>query len=468
MANVPVPGKYCVIGAGAVGLPASKALAEAGINHDVLEAQSDLGGTWNINTGAGLVYATTHLISSRRFTVYEDYPIDETKGPYNPYPHHSAVLGYLREYADKFGITPRIQFGKRVERMVPEGPGDWRVQVAGEPEPRRYAGVVVASGHHTVPRIPQVPGTFNGTIMHSKDYKHPDQLRGKRIVVVGGGNSACDIVVDGSHHGQSVTISLRRGYWFLPKFILGWPTGGAMEYIEGLPLPRWLKTRFYETTHTILSGHADRYGLPRPDYRMDQSHPTMGDDVVRLAAHGRIGIKPGVERFDGNTVVFTDGTSVEADMVAYGTGYEVAFPFLDRSLVLNDDGRSRLFMNAFHPERDDFFMLGLVQANGSAWRIGDWQARIVARYLQARANGEQGAKWFSALKAGPQAKVTNGSGFVKSDRHLFEANYFDYLFALKKLRGRFDKPAMKVVVQGVVPAPAADAVAVEFRKSEAA
>ncbi len=467
--------KYCIIGAGPCGLAAAKTFAEHGIPHDIIEAQSDLGGTWNIGTAAGLVYTTTHLISSKRFTVFDDFPMDESVTAY--YPHHTVMLDYLRRYAEHFGITGRIEFGKRVKQVEAIGPNDWRVQVAGEPQARRYAGVAVASGHHSVPRMPVVPGTFNGTIMHSRDYKHPDQLRNKRMVVVGAGNSACDIVVDGVHNGATATMSLRRGYWFLPKFTLGWPTHGAMEYIEKAPLPRWLKTRFYETSHALLAGHADRVGLPRPDYHIDQAHPTMGDDVVRLAAHGRIVVKPTIERFEGDRVIFSDGSEQDADLVVFATGYEVAFPFLDKALVLDDAGHSRLFMNAFHPVRDDFYVFGLVQANGSAWRIGDYQARVAAHYLQARQSNPERAAWFSALKAGAQASVARTDKYIGSARHAFEANYFDYVKALRRIERKFQVPARAGVPAAVpatdnvpdeLPLHHSTATTVEIRSSKAA
>jgi Flavin-binding monooxygenase-like len=457
--------KYCVIGAGACGIAAAKNFQQRGIPYDIVEAQADLGGTWNIATDAGLVYETTHLISTKRFTVFDDFPMDESVTAY--YPHHSVMLAYLRRYAEHFGVTPRIEFNKKVESLTTVNVNDWRVKLAGEPEARRYRGVVVASGHHSVPRLPTVPGTFAGKIMHSSGYKHPDQLRNKRIVVVGAGNSACDIVVDGTHAGGTVTMSMRRGYWFVPKFTLGWPTHGAMEYIEMAPLPRWLKTRFYELSHTILAGHADRYGLPRPDYHIDEAHPTMGDDVVRLAAHGRIGIKPAIERYDGDAVIFTDGSRVAADLVVFATGYEVSFPFMDKSLVLTEQGHSRLYMNAFHPERDDLFVIGLVQANGSAWRIGDLQSRVMADYIVAMQADPVRAQAFRQLKAGSQAAAARTEKFVGSPRHAFEANYFDYTKALKRLNRKVAVPGRVLMTPGgQLASPAVTPVQVRAASTE--
>lgn len=433
MNSVATEAKFCVIGAGPAGLAATKTFLEAGIPVDCLEREADIGGTWNIGTPSGLVYETTHLISSRRFTIFEDFPMPGEGHAF--YPHHTVLLKYLKDYATHFGLMPHIELGKRVTRVERAGQ-DWSVQVDGEKRPRIYTGVVVASGHHSVPRMPSVSGTFAGEIMHSRDYKSPKQLRDRRVVVVGAGNSGCDIAVDAVHSGAAVVHSMRRGYWFLPKFVLGWPTHGAMEYVEAVPMPRWLKTRLYELLVRVMAGPPERFGLPAPDYHIDQAHPTIGDDVIRLAGHGRITIKPGLERFEGKRVVFADGTSVEADLVVFATGYKVAFPFMDERLVLDETGGSRLFLNAFHPEHDTFFVCGLVQANGSAWRLADVQAQLMARYVLATRHDSERARWFHGLMTGGERKG-HAAGFVPTDRHLFEANYFDYTKQLKRLVRRF-------------------------------
>lgn len=433
MSNSQSQTKYCLIGAGPAGLAAAKSFLEAGIPFDCLERESDIGGTWNIDTPSGLVYETTHLISSRRFTIFEDFPMPGEGHAF--YPHHTVLLKYLKDYAAQFDLMPHIELGKCVTKVERVGE-HWRVQVAGEARPRLYKGVVIANGHHSVPRMPTVPGTFAGEVMHSRDYKSPKQLRDRRIIVVGAGNSGCDIAVDAVHSGAKVIHSMRRGYWFLPKFILGWPTHGAMEYIESVPMPRWLKTRFYEFTMQLLAGPPERFGLPRPDYHLDQAHPTMGDDVLRLAGHGRITIKPAIDHFEGNKVMFVDGTTEEADLVVFATGYKVAYPFLDDRLVLDADGRSRLFLNAFHPEHDTLFVCGLVQVNGSAWRVADVQAQLMARYILASQHDPERARWFRTLMVDSQSRA-GGDNFVATDRHLFEVNYFDYSKQLKRLIKRF-------------------------------
>jgi len=249
--------KYCIIGAGASGLAIAKNFNERGIPFDCLEREADLGGLWNIATNSGIVYETTHLVSASYSTAYDDMPMGEEDFP--PYPSHERVLGYFRDYVEKFGLAGHIQFGRRVERASVRADKLWDVSVAGEARPRIYRGVVVASGHHDVPRTPTYPGTFAGEMIHSRDYRRPRQVRDKRVLVVGCGNSAADIVSDAVHGSSRVFMSLRRGYWFVPKFMLGFPTHDVVSWVEFFPLPRLLKRWLFQASLWVLQGPPSRY-----------------------------------------------------------------------------------------------------------------------------------------------------------------------------------------------------------------
>jgi len=423
--------KVCIIGAGSSGLAAAKTFAERGIPFDCLEREADIGGLWNEDTKTGVVYDTTFLVSSRKYTGFQDFPIPEE---YPTYPSHRETLAYLRAYAMNFGILDRIEFNTTVERAE-RTDGGWRVQIAGEDRPRFYRALVVANGHHHVPRVPDIPGTFTGEIMHSRDYRHVNQLTDKRVLVVGAGNSACDIVVDATSVSQRIYLSMRRGTYFVPKFMFGRPTDGIVNFCEKLPLPRWLRNRLYTHWHRLIVGKNERYGLPEPEHRIMDTHPTMNTVLPQLCAHGRIGVKPDITEFAGRKVRFSDGSEIEADLVVFATGYEIDIPFLDNDLIFDADGQPRLYLNVFHPEFDDFFAVGLIQANGSIWRLADYQSQLVASYLVAQAEDHERAGWLRKLKA-EGWKSFDGAAYVKSARHRLEANYYDYRRALKRhIRG---------------------------------
>jgi thioredoxin reductase len=462
MADLAGNDRYCIIGAGASGLAIAKNFKQRGIPFDCLEREADLGGLWNIGTGSGIVYETTHLVSASYSTSYDDLPMGDDAYP--PYPSHAAVLDYFRRYVDEFGLADDIEFGKSVTRVAARPGRQWAVSIAGEDRPRIYRGVVMASGHHDVPRMPEYPGRFAGEIIHSRAYKSPRQVRDKRVLVVGCGNSATDIVSDAVHGGSRVVMSLRRGYWFVPKFMLGFPTHDVVSWVEFFPLPRLVKRWLFQASLWVLQGPPSRYLLPDPDYSIDQAHPTMSDEIPRLSAHGRIAIKPEIERYDGKRVVFTDGTTETVDMIVYATGYEPVVPFLDEGLVYDTDGRSRFYLRVVHPERPGLFAAGLVQANGSMWRIADYQGQLIANLIVAQAKApDYAARFLAGIPRAPN-DVRSGT-FLASDRHRLEANYYDYRRLLKRHIRRFG-PVRKMRLEPASLGRAPDAIVRHRERTE--
>lgn len=454
--------KIAIIGAGPSGLAAAKVFKERGIPFDCLEREGDIGGLWNPETGTGVVYDTTFLVSSRKFTAFEDFPFPDD---YPTYPSHGQVLAYLKDYAREFGIDQAIELNAEVEEAT-RIDGGWRVTVKGESHPRFYRGLVIANGHHHIPRRPRIPGNFTGETLHSRDYRSVSQLMGKRVVVLGAGNSACDIVVDATSVAESVCQSMRRGYYFVPKFILGKPMDGLIHFFEKIPVPHAIRNRLYTRWHRIFVGKNENFGLPKPDYLIMDTHPTMNTVLPQLVAHGRIAIKPDVVAFEGNTVRFADGSEVEADIVIFATGYEISLPFLDEALVFDKSGKPILFMNVFHPDYDDFFAVGLIQANGSIWRIADDQSRLIAAYLIARAKSDPKADWFAKLKR-QGANHKSSKSYVQSERHRLEANYFAYRRLARRLLRRFGALARQTITGEALPSAEERATAITEERDSA-
>jgi len=437
--------RYCIIGAGASGLAAAKTFVERGIPFDCLEREQDIGGLWNIATPSGIVYETTHLVSSISSTGFDDLPmLDED---YPEYPSHERVLGYFRDVARTFGLASHIELGKVVMNVAPQNDRLWQVSVAGEPHPRTYRGVVLASGHHDVPRMPTYPGMFAGEILHSRRYKSPKQVRDKRVLVVGCGNSAADIVSDAVHGGSRAFLSIRRGYWFVPKFMLGFPTGDVLSYAEMAPLPRLVKRWLFQGALWLLQGPPSRYRLPDPDYAIDQAHPTMTDEIPRMVAHGQLTVKPEIASYDGGRVLFKDGTAETIDTIVFATGYQPVIPFIDESLVFAPDGRLRFHLNAVHPEHEGLFAAGLVQANGSMWRLADYQGQLIANLIVAGQRAPERARRLREMLASSHGGSRFRS-FVASDRHRLEVNYYDYRRLLRRLLRRFGTVRQMKLEQG--------------------
>jgi hypothetical protein len=430
--------KICVLGGGPSGLVVAKTLLERGLACEILEREDDVGGTWYYGRPGSSVYASTHLISSKRMTEFSDFPMPKE---YPPYPSHEQALAYLRDYARHFGLYEHLRPKTTVVRIAAAedlrtpSNGDsapWRVTTADGQE-RVYRGLVIANGHHWDPLWPELPGEFTGQQIHAHHYKTPDQIAGKRVLVVGGGNSGCDIAVEAAQHAAVVFQSLRRGYHFLPKFLLGTPIDSGGEWFNRWRVPHTVQRWLTGWLSFVALGPPERYGLPKPDHRLFEAHPIVNSQLLYFVGHGKIHIRPAIERLAGDLVRFVNGREEQVDTIVYATGYRVSFPFADRDLLLDGAGKPRLFLNVFHPQYDNLFVAGLVQPNSGIWPIIEWQARLIAAYLAAQRKNPAQAAWFRKLRATGPDDLTSGRTYLRSPRHLLEVPYFSYRRRLEKL-----------------------------------
>jgi cation diffusion facilitator CzcD-associated flavoprotein CzcO len=411
--------RYCVIGAGSSGLAAAKNLREHGVAVDVLERNAQIGGNWCYGQPNSRVYASTHTISSKRLTEYTDFRMP---GHFPNFPHHTQVFEYLRSYAEHFGLHEAIEFQTSVDRLEPDG-HFWNVTLS-TGDCRRYAGVVVANGHNWDPRWPVFPGRFDGQIMHSADYKTPDVLDGKRVLIVGAGNTGCDLAVEAALHADKVFHSLRRGYYFIPKFLFGRPSDVMSEKLLKLGLPDVVRRFVMRAVLRMTVGDVERYGLPVPDHELFASHPIVNSQLPYFVGHGRITPKGNVAELLGQAVRFEDGTTETVDLVIYATGYKISFPFLDRQHLNWRDDRPQLYLNVFHPEYDNLFVIGLIQPDSGQFGLVDYQSRLVAGFISAARAGSPAARRFRRAKAeGAERRKTR---YLDTPRNLLEVEHFGY------------------------------------------
>lgn len=372
-----------VIGAGPAGLAAMRSLQVAGIEVEGAEQNDDVGGQWLYGAPDSAVYASTHLISSKRTTGFAEYPMPEH---WPAYPAHHQVLEYLRNYARNFDLYSLIRFGNAVRGLIRSVRG-WTVTFADGRE-RDYSDVVIANGHLSDPLMPQVPGTFAGTVMHAKDYKTADIFEGKRVLVVGMGNTGCDIVVDAVHRAKQVLWSVRGGNHFVPKFIAGKPADEGNHKPRRFVIPKGLRARLHEPLLRFLVGPPERFGLPKPEHRLYDRTPIVNSLVLQHLGQGDVSLRKPIRKFEGHAVAFADGTKDEVDLVLMATGYRITFPFIDDLAAAlnwqNEHDAPRLFMNIFPPEDNGLFVAGLLEGAGVGWEGRALQGRVIAAYLGAR------------------------------------------------------------------------------------
>jgi len=420
--------RFCILGAGTSGLAVAKNFLQGEIPFDCLEREDDIGGNWNFGKPHSSVYASTHLISSKRLTEYTDYPMPDN---YPEFPSHVHVLEYLRGYARQFGLYEQIQFNTGVKQIEPHDSG-WRVDLANGEE-RLYRGVVIANGHNWNPRLPEYPGKFTGQVLHSSEYKTPDELRGKNVLVVGGGNSGCDLAVEAAIHAKNALLSWRRGYHVLPKFFKGKPIDQCGENLLAWRLPLWARRIGAALAIRWVLGPPALAGLPRPDHRLFQSHPIINSRLHSQLGHGELAIRPDIAEFQNDRVKFVDGSTAAVDVILYATGFRLSFPFLDTKHLNWQDNRPNLFLNIFHPQRDDVFCAGLIQPDSGQWGLVDYQAQLMVRYLKALQRKKQSAKAFQLLKQTDNSPQSQRLKYLDSPRHRLEVEHFSYRRRLKKL-----------------------------------
>lgn len=427
--------RACVIGAGASGLCAARHLLDRDLDVDVLEREADIGGIWNAALPVARVYRSTQMISSKPFTQFPDFPMPAR---FPDYPHHEQVLEYLRSYADAFRLGEHIELRTGVSRIEPEADGGpavpWRVRLESGEE-RRYDAVVIANGHNHAPRLPDFPGRFDGETLHAAHYRTPDIFHGKRVLVVGGGNSGCDIAVEAAQHADATFHSLRRGYHFIPKYLFGWPADQVGDLLHRLRLPLWLRRAIAGGVLRAVHGSPRRSSLPRPDHALFETHPVVNSLLPFYVREGRIGIRPDVERLDGDGVVFLDGRREQIDLIVYATGYRIRIPFLDPALLNGPEGRPAFWLHVFHPDLDTLFAVGMVQADSGLFGIVHEQARAVAGFLASIRDPATSRAVDRVRRARRAADPDLAAGirYRGSARHHLEVEHWSYRARLQRL-----------------------------------
>ncbi|MFE6594510.1 flavin-containing monooxygenase [Streptomyces sp. NPDC057781] len=383
--------RVCVIGAGLSGLAVAHALKARGIGFVCLEKAPDVGGIWRQPEAAerGPGYLSLHLNTAKQLTGYADFPMPDS---YPLYPRHSQVAAYLRSFADLAGLRDHVELRTEVVSVDQDADGMWTVvsrDADGEMASRRFEQVIVASGHHTDPALPDpLPAgseSFTGTILHSLDYRDGGDFAGRRVVVVGLGASAVDIAADLSRHAAETVLSVRRGLHIVPKQLYGKSLDEIAE------APWWNEMSFAERRKwaeealLVARGRLADYGLPEPDHPLFSSATTLSDEILSRIRHGAVTPKSAIASFDGDEVVFTDGTRVAADTVVYCTGFHMTFPFLPAGCPVAADGSVELYRRVVPADRPGLYFVGLVRPVGAITRLVEAQAQWVARIIDGEA-----------------------------------------------------------------------------------
>jgi glycine/D-amino acid oxidase-like deaminating enzyme len=412
----------CIVGAGVSGLAAAKALQDRGIRFEIFERNQVIGGMWNYGAPGSALYNSVRLISSKPLTQFRDHPIPAAL---QDYLGHREALDYVRSYADRFGITGRVRLGIAVERAG-HVEGGWMVRLSDARE-AEHSALIVASGFHHRPRMPRIQGTFSGETLHALEYRRPEVFRGRRVLIVGGGNSGCDIAAEAAEYAEAAFHSLRRGYYFIPRYLFGRPADQVGELSLRLRVPLSIRRRINTLLLRRVVGKAADYGLPEPDHKLFEAHPIVNGRILQYYKTRRLRVKPDVQAFHNHEVEFRDGSRERIDLVLFATGYVPSIPYLEPDELNLGRYGPDLQLHVFHPERPNLFVLGMIQPDSGVWWLIEYQAKLVAAYLDAVAQGRDSVTRFRDYLD----SVILGSSYIDSPRHFCEVEHFAYQQALK-------------------------------------
>ena len=416
---------------------------------DWFEKGSDIGGNWTYGNSNGLsaCYQSLHIDTSKTRLQFEEFPVP---AEWPDFPHHSLIAKYFNDYVDTFDLRRLVQFNTAVEACRRSASGGWEVRLSNGSS-RSYEGVIVCNGHHWSPNIPSYPGTFEGVTFHAHAYRtpfDPVDVRGKRVLVVGLGNSAVDIASELSQRtlADRLFVSARRGVWVLPKYVAGKPSDKSL-------LPAWLpyrlKRRFAAQITRLVVGDMAAYGLPTPDHAPLEAHPTVSSEFLLRCGSGDVTVKPGIAEFAGQQVVFTDGSRERIDVIIYATGYRTVFPFLDLADAPVRNNHLPLFKRMVQPQRPDLWFMGLAQPTPTLVNLAEQQSKLLAAYITGRYELPDPETMQRTILAD---EALHQGHYYKSERHTMQIDFDIYVRdLLREIEAGADRPRWSRNVHAQVP-----------------
>lgn len=417
--------KVCVIGAGCSGITAIKNLIQAGVEDVTCYEQNDqVGGNWIFTQkiAHSSVCETTHIISSKTMSAYEGYPMPDH---YPDYPSHRQVLAYFQAYARDFGLLKYIQFNTKVKTVEKQENEKWVVNLENGKE-EQFDYLLIANGHHSVPRYPEFRNDFTGRYLHSHEFKNNRGFEDEKVLVVGAGNSACDCAVEISRVAQQVDISIRTPQHIIPKFFLGRPSdtfNGKMVW-----LPKLIQKPLLSLALKIQVGDYRDYGLERPKHHVIEAHPTLNSELLYKIRHGKVTPRRGIKSIQNKEVTFIDGTQKEYDTLVAATGYQIATPFFDKTFLdYSKSDRVPLYLRMFHPAHPSLIFIGLCQPQGAVWPLSDAQSKVAANYIAGRWDLPTNVEVLAEKDSDQIEKE-----FLQRKRHTVEVHYHEYLRQLRR------------------------------------
>ena len=361
--------KYVIIGAGPCGLAMAKALKEAEIAYDHIEADDELGGNWLHG-----VYQTVYTDTCKDVMQFDDFPMPDK---FPDFLSRENMLEYLNQYANAFQLKEQIKFGIKVIWAEAIESNLWKVYFdKGNAE--IYNGVIICNGHHWDKNYPDLPGQFTGEYIHAKEYKGPFQLRNKKVLIIGSGNSAADIACECARVAELSVLNFNDSPWIFPKSFMGIPLGR----LKMKNSPEFLSPILIKLLLRITFGKHSYYNLDAPKHKPFDKHPTVSEELPYYLKHGRITVKKGIGGISNKTVRFVDGSTYDFDLVVAATGYKLSFPFLPKELIRTENKNLNCIGHCVYPDYKGLFFMGWQQVRGGVGSLASAFAQVIVDLIK--------------------------------------------------------------------------------------
>ncbi|KAJ8300964.1 LOW QUALITY PROTEIN: hypothetical protein KUTeg_022483 [Tegillarca granosa] len=440
--------KVAIIGAGASGLTAIKCCLDEGLEPVCFERMNYISGLWHytedVEDGQACVMKATTINSSKEMMCFSDFSIPKE---YPMFMHNTYVDKYFNMYAEKHDLKKYIRFETEILRVFKTGDflnceKKWNLEakdkITGIKESLVFDAVMVCTGHHANKYIPDFEGIseFQGDIIHTHEYKHSKGYEGKRVLVIGIGNSGVDTAVDLTTNTVKVYLSTRRGSWITSRMA---ENGAPADMIFGNRFGLFIAHLCPKLVNGMVEKNLNKrfdhkkFAL-QPKHPFFGAHPTVNDCLPNKIASGEIVIKPDIKCLTKTGVRFLDNTFEDIDAVVLATGFKIGFPFIDiHSLNNIQKNEVNLYKLIFPPNLENTLaIIGCVQPIGATIPISEMQSRVVTRVFKGIVKLPSKAKMWREIKNRHEQIARQ---YVTSQRHTIQVNYIGYMDELADMIG---------------------------------